>query len=213
MGTKLQNEAKTAEMPREMSLEELDKLTRPSTAEDAFKTAAATPAAQSVAAESNSTTVAFEVPEGEIRPGDSFPLVEAGEVDDASLKVVAEQLRGLEKMQAPKGALEEVLDIRMEMLEKFNYLQSQIAELKTQHSGPKLDGDVMLAKMRGTIYCPECEVQLEGGSATAMANMHYTHPMGSAMPKPCSLAGARFEKPSVYLRRLPAAQYKKPIPA
>ncbi len=192
MGNRLQNEAKTPDMPREMSLEEMDKLTRPNAADEAFKAAAAQAAP------------ALAVSEAPI----SEPVVDA-----EKLSVAVDQLLEIGQQMAPKGALEEVMGLRMEFDAKFNNLFAQIAELKTKSSGPKVEGDVVMAQIRGIVHCAECGVQLQGGANTAMANTPYLHPMGSAAPKPCSMVGVRFDMPWVYLKRLPAVPYKKALPA
>lgn len=199
MANRLQNEAKTPDMPREMTIEEMERATRPGAADEAFKAGAAAAQAEVPVAAQSVTVTPTSLDPAKLT-GDWIREIGELEPPDAS--------------QVASGpSVDRVTELRMEMEAKLNHLMIMVAELRTQHSGPKLDGDVMLAKMRGTIYCPECEVQLGGGSATGMANEPYTHPMGSALPKPCSLDRARFEKPHVYVKRLAPAPYRKPIPA
>ncbi len=199
-------------MPREMTLEEMEKATAPGTAEQAFAQAASAAPAQELKA--------FEAPAGLFHKGEEFPIgdeidLKEPEYDSGTIQGIAAEIReiGNIKQEAPKGALEELMALRMEFDAKLSHLMSQVSELKNQTSGPKLEGDVVMAQARVTVYCAECGVQLQGGAATAMANTPYVHPMGSAAPKPCSMVGVRFDMPWVYLKRLPAVAYKKALPA
>ena len=211
MGTRTQNAAKTPEMPRETTFEEMEKLTRPDTAQEAFKDAAAVaPPVTGTSSVTITQDVSQATVQGTLTINETeetpAPLEDLLALESKALNTTALGAAGL-------AGVDRVSELRMEMEAKISHLMAQISELKTQHSGPKVEGDVILAKLRGTMYCPECDVMLHGGANTAMANTPYSHPMGSAAPKPCSLQGVRFDNAYVFLKKLAAVPFKKALPA
>lgn len=94
-------------------------------------------------------------------------------------------------------------------------LMSEIGKLRAELSqAPALQGELMMAPMRGTIYCPKCGLMLEGGAATSMATTPLLHPFSGSPSlggRTCDLIGREFEKPKVFIKVLPDKRLKSTV--
>jgi len=114
---------------------------------------------------------------------------------------------------------EEVARLREELRTGMDLCKAELDQMKSmQTTPPQPSVEAMLPssdegfefQMFGPICCPECDLLLEGYSATGERTRYYKHPFGQS-PKlrgqQCRLKGQLFETPKIILK--PVAQQSK----
>jgi hypothetical protein len=188
MAGKKTDESKSPTRP--LTDEELERLTAPGTvsaAEEAF-------AAGASAGPVETGTPALAGVETQLQPPGDLALEKN--------KVVGVKAEALS--QSMRGGVDRVSELRAELMAEIaNLAKAFNDEIQALKASKVEDDGYLWTNIRGTIYCPECKCQMDGGSMTGQCDSPYTHPSGSAASKPCKYQGKKAEKPKVKIRFLP----------
>lgn len=102
-----------------------------------------------------------------------------------------------EKFVATLPTVDPLIALRAEFAAQIQALRAELIGI------PQISDDMLLAPVRATVYCPECDLVLDGGSATGTAGMPYVHSFASSPKlggKQCKFMGRKFERPLMFLR-------------